>query len=142
MARAIQRGEVTYEDIDDEIIMSMRDSEGNYHIIGRIYANDGDWQKIVSGADPVKDGWEDGTGHGTTVAQICDIDPVIKMIRENVAKNCNGWEPGYTRVRDDLLEDNDYVSPDNEWNGLADECDVRIIIDGYIESYINDKEAD
>ncbi len=31
--------------------------------IGIIHANEGDWELILNGADPIKDGWEDGLGN-------------------------------------------------------------------------------
>ena len=67
----IERGECIYEQDEDvmshcdvpTIRISMQDSNGNYHYIGRIDANPGDWGRIFDGFDPVADGWEDGNGH-------------------------------------------------------------------------------
>ena len=32
-------------------------------LLGTIQANDGDWDKIISGEDPIEDHWEDGIGN-------------------------------------------------------------------------------
>lgn len=65
MAEYITRGDYTYSehDRDDLILIEMADSHGHTHPVGWIDGQPGDWQKIVDGADPVADGWEDGNGH-------------------------------------------------------------------------------
>lgn len=139
------RGDCIYEQDEDDpsancpdvpsIRISMADSHGGRHYIGRIEANEGDWEKIVSGADPVKDGWEDGNGR--TVAAVCDMDSIVRRIRDRVLAGC-GQDPGYRTVLDDILNANDYVSYGAEYNGLADDYDL----DGFVESYIDDLSED
>ena len=43
----------------DGIIKASKDGDP----LGIISVNEGDWQLILNGADPIKDGWEDGLGN-------------------------------------------------------------------------------
>ena len=60
METTICRNKIKYEyDECDGIITVTID--GN--LLGTIQANDGDWDKIISGEDPIEDHWEDGLGN-------------------------------------------------------------------------------
>nr|DAV84504.1 MAG TPA: hypothetical protein [Caudoviricetes sp.] len=43
----------------DGIIKASKDGDP----LGIISVNEGDWELILNGADPIKDGWEDGLGN-------------------------------------------------------------------------------
>lgn len=43
----------------DGIIKTSKDGDP----LGIISVNEGDWELILNGADPIKDGWEDGLGN-------------------------------------------------------------------------------
>ena len=43
----------------DGIIKASKDGDP----LGIITVNEGDWELILNGADPIKDGWEDGLGN-------------------------------------------------------------------------------
>ena len=49
----------------DDCDGSITCKDGDGKILGVIVSDDvmRDWQAILDGADPIKDGWEDGAGH-------------------------------------------------------------------------------
>lgn len=55
----VTRNGIDYQLITVDVVEVTRDGE----LLGRIYANEGDWDLIVNGADPIAEGWEDGVGH-------------------------------------------------------------------------------
>lgn len=59
MDNTVTVGGVDYEWINADVIEVRKDGKK----LGDISPNEGDWEQIVAGSDPIADGWEDGNGH-------------------------------------------------------------------------------
>lgn len=55
----ITRNGIYYELVDCNAVRASKDGE----ILGYISINEGDWELIENGADPIEDDWEDGLGN-------------------------------------------------------------------------------
>lgn len=60
VADSFYSGGIFYEYYELDGIITGTCSDG---FVFSISANDGDWDLLVSGSDPVLDDWEDGMGH-------------------------------------------------------------------------------
>ena len=56
----VERDGIEYELFQNDGVVEVTMSEKK---LGDIFVNPGDWESILNGADPVRDGWEDGNGH-------------------------------------------------------------------------------
>lgn len=56
---SIKRNGVQYELVNCDVVEVTKNGEK----LGDIWVNEGDWELIKTGADPINDGWEDGNGH-------------------------------------------------------------------------------
>lgn len=64
MERYVERNGIGYEHINCDVV-EVTNSEGRK--LGDIFINEGDWDLIVDGADPIADGWEDGNGNSLSL---------------------------------------------------------------------------
>lgn len=60
MEKYVERNGIGYELINCDMV-EVTDNKGEK--LGDIFINEGDWDLILGGADPIKDGWEDGIGN-------------------------------------------------------------------------------
>lgn len=64
MERYVEINGIGYELINCDVVEVNNE---NGEILGNIFINPGDWERILAGADPIKDGWEDGLGNSLSI---------------------------------------------------------------------------
>lgn len=60
MGKCVERNGIVYRLVSYDLV-EVLDCAGER--LGNIFINDGDWDLILGGADPIADGWEDGNGN-------------------------------------------------------------------------------
>ena len=60
MKKYVERNGFGYELVTCDVV-EVTDNNGGK--LGDIFINEGDWELILAGADPIAEEWEDGNGH-------------------------------------------------------------------------------
>lgn len=120
---SITRGLYTYENPEagwsENTILVYEDD----CLLGIINGNEGDWEKIENGADPVADGWEDGYGH--PVADIVSVRELVLRVIET-AYDAYHTDVTFEQAHKAILRINNLDGMQNPFNDTCVDCEYDV----------------